>query len=84
MDNLIKIIKLRGYKVADFARKILGQEYRTFKTQVDKKTMRYKDIKIVLKVLGINFEDLEGKFEPEAEKPRKEVKQEKGGYKIIK
>jgi hypothetical protein len=71
MNNLTKIIKLRGYSIAGFARQVLGLSYRTFKTQIDKETMRYKDIKIVLKELKIKFEDLET---PEEKKKKKESK----------
>jgi hypothetical protein len=86
MKNLTPIIKLRGFTVAGFARQVLGQEYRTFKTQIDKETMRYKDIKTVLKVLNIRFEDLEGKFTPKADKPAKPIKAakpDKKGFKAL-
>lgn len=59
MKHLTEIIKLKGYKVADFSKIILNQKYTTFKNQVSKGTMRYNDIKKVLKVLNIRFEDLE-------------------------
>lgn len=74
MNNLTKIIKLRGYSVAGFARQVLGQSYRTFKTQIDKGTMRYKDLKIILKELNIKFEDLETKVKkkPTEESPEKD------------
>jgi hypothetical protein len=58
MKNLTKIIRLRGYKLDEFARQILGIKYRAFKTQIDKGTMRYCDIKKVLAELNIKFEDL--------------------------
>lgn len=59
MKHLTEIIKLRGYKVGDFAKIILNQQYPTFKHQVRQGTMRYKDIIKVLKVLNIKFEDLD-------------------------
>lgn len=59
MKHLTAIIKLRGYKVADFAKIILNQEYSTFKYQVRNGTMRYSDIVKLLKVLNIKFEDLD-------------------------
>lgn len=59
MKTLTKIIKSRGYDVAEFARLVLGQEYKTFWAQIHKGNMRYKDIVKMLSTLNIKFEDLE-------------------------
>ena len=58
MDNLSKLIKSKGFTVYEFCRE-LGMKYRTFRHQVDEKTMRYRDIRRVLDLLGdVTFEDL--------------------------
>lgn len=60
MNNLIPIIKHRGYDVKEFSRQVLGLSYRTFKRQVDEGGVKYNDIVKILDVLSIDFKDLAG------------------------
>lgn len=59
MKHLTKIIKAKGFKINEFAKLSVNKSYRAFKTQIDEGTMQYKDIKKVLRLLNIKFEDID-------------------------
>lgn len=56
--RLIRAIKANGYSVKGFSEKVLGISYRTFKTQLDKQTLRVRDIKRILELLDKQFDDI--------------------------
>lgn len=80
MKYLTKIIRGRGYEVKEFA-KIIGKSYRTLKFQIDNGTMHYNDVKRVLKLLNIKFEDLE-KIKPNVKPSKGEKKTEEEWSKL--
>lgn len=60
MQNTLLLIRQKvGHgNVREWINKEFGMDYRTFIYQVREETMRYKDIKKLLSLLDIKFEDL--------------------------
>ncbi len=63
MDNLKYLIKQKYGSVVKFATDAMGMKYETFNYNVRKKSFDYKQIKKLLDILGIKFEDLQ-EFQP--------------------
>jgi hypothetical protein len=80
MKNTILLIKEKKGKgnVVKFVEDEFKMNYRTFVHQIQKGTMRYRDIVRLIDLLGIKFEDLKDyeyseKFDPEKEKIKKQI-----------
>ena len=55
---LNRAIAKKGFKIGEFAEKYLQIQYKTFKHQLDNKTIRQRDITKILKLLDVKYEDV--------------------------
>lgn len=56
--KLNEAIKAKGYSITGFSEQVLDIQYRTFKTQLERQTLRLKDIHRILKLLDKTFEEI--------------------------
>ena len=78
MKNTLSLIrqKIGHGKITTFVRKELGVNYRTFVYQLSRDMVPYKTIKILLKKLGITFEELRDyKYTPNAHVHSQKIRQ---------
>lgn len=56
--KLTQAIKAKGYSIKGFSESVLGIPYRTFKTQIDRQSIRMRDISAILEVVDGTYENL--------------------------